>query len=209
MESRPGEGSRFSFEIPLPANEGGTSRVAEVEDVSSLPEGIRVLIAEDNAVNRRVIESMVARPGIRVDVAENGRIALERHRTMPYDIILMDCQMPEMDGYEATGLIRALPGRLSVTPILGVTANAFDEDGERCRLAGMDGHVTKPLNREALLRAMAEAMSIRSLERACETAATCYTGENVTEVQKLHSALGDQSGRSLSPSARREPERTV
>jgi CheY-like chemotaxis protein len=166
VDSRPGKGSLFSFEIPLPASERASSSLADVGEISTLPEGIRVLIAEDNAINRRVTESMVAKPGIQVDAAENGRIALELHLANPYDIILMDCQMPEMDGFKATELIRALPGRLSLTPILGVTASAFEEDGERCKLAGMDGHVTKPVNRETLIRAMTQALKMRSSEGA-------------------------------------------
>jgi CheY-like chemotaxis protein len=95
---------------------------------------------------------------VRAELAGNGRQAVERHRERPYDLILMDCQMPEMDGYEATRVIRQMEGVAGQTPILGVTANAFAEDRERCLAAGMDGHVPKPVSWQALSDAMAGSM---------------------------------------------------
>ncbi|MGD0500356.1 MAG: ATP-binding protein [Bryobacteraceae bacterium] len=158
VESRLGHGARFSVEIPVPPGKAALPAAAQARGSVRLPAGLRVLVAEDNPVNQRVIERMVARTGARVDVAGNGRRAVELHSERPYDIILMDCQMPEVDGYEATALIRALPDSRSLTPILGVTANAFSEDRERCHSAGMDGHVAKPLGREALLEAMSKVL---------------------------------------------------
>ena len=89
-----------------------------------------------------------------MDIAENGREALDLHRAAPYDMILMDCQMPELDGYEATAQIRSLPGIASEVPIIGVTANAFIEDRERCLRVGMNDYVAKPLTPQTLLAAM-------------------------------------------------------
>src|SRR5690606_21466663 len=98
-------------------------------------------------------------PGVRIDVAENGKIAVERASKQTYDLILMDVQMPEMDGYDATRAIRALDGDRGHVPILGVTANVMRTELERCTEAGMDGHVTKPFQREELLEAMAQVLA--------------------------------------------------
>jgi signal transduction histidine kinase/ActR/RegA family two-component response regulator len=155
VESCLGEGSTFMFELPLAAAETGAgSADAELPLMSELSPGLRILVAEDNLINQKVTCAMVARAGAHVDIAENGRIAVERHQACPYDMILMDCQMPELDGYEATALIRALPGSASRVRIIGVTANAFAEDRDRCLRAGMDGYVAKPLSRQSLLAAM-------------------------------------------------------
>jgi CheY-like chemotaxis protein len=129
-----------------------------VPPVSALPPGLRVLVAEDNCVNQKVIAMMLSQAGALVEIAENGRIAVERHRAFPYDMILMDCQMPELDGYEATASIRSFPGSSSLVPIIGVTANAFAEDRDRCIRAGMNGYLAKPLSRQTLLAAMSQFM---------------------------------------------------
>ena len=147
VESELGRGSHFHFEIPAPAAEAAAAQSKPAE--FSLPRGLRVLVAEDNPINLLVTERILAKAGARVDTAENGRIAVERHRSGLYDIILMDCQMPELDGYEATELIRGLDGPGARTPILGVTANAFSEDRERCLRAGMNAYISKPFSRES------------------------------------------------------------
>jgi signal transduction histidine kinase/CheY-like chemotaxis protein len=117
--------------------------------------GLRVLVAEDNEVNQKVVSRMLERLGHRTEVAINGREALERAKTGLFDIILMDCQMPEMDGFEATARIRAaLAGRRRI-PILALTANASDADRQRCLDAGMDAHLSKPLKLERLAEALA------------------------------------------------------
>ena len=107
---------------------------------------LRVLLAEDNPINRRVAERLLQKKGHTTAVASNGREALERIRAEPFDIVLMDVQMPDLDGYAATAAIRKLEatngGHL---PIIGVTAHAMDGDRERCLAAGMDGYVAKPI----------------------------------------------------------------
>lgn len=157
VESRLGEGSTFYFELPIaatevppPDTESGTAQKL------ALTPGIRVLVVEDNRINQKVIANLVSQAGAHVEIAENGQRAVELHRDAPFNVILMDCQMPVMDGYEATALIRALPGRASLVPIIGVTANAFVEDRDRCIRAGMNGFVAKPLSRAALLAAVSE-----------------------------------------------------
>jgi signal transduction histidine kinase/CheY-like chemotaxis protein len=155
VESGLGDGSTFTFELPLaPAEIRAGSAHTRPPLVSELSPGLRVLVAEDNLINQKVTCAMVSRAGADVDIAENGRIAVDLHRACPYDVILMDCQMPELDGYEATALIRSLPGSASRVRIIVVTANAFAEDRDRCLRAGMDDYVAKPLNRQSLLAAM-------------------------------------------------------
>ena len=119
------------------------------------PGGLRVLVAEDNEVNQKVVSRMLERLGHSVEIATNGKDAFERAKASSFDIVLMDCQMPEMDGFEATARIRAaLVGRRRM-PILALTANASDADRQRCLDAGMDAHLSKPLKLEKLADALA------------------------------------------------------
>ncbi len=107
------------------------------------PHGARVLIVEDNAANQKVAVRMVERLGYRADTAGNGDEAVKVLRTVDYDLVLMDCQMPEMDGYEATRQIRR--GERHHTPIVAMTASAMTGDRERCLAAGMDDYISKPI----------------------------------------------------------------
>ncbi|MFI5077068.1 MAG: response regulator, partial [Vicinamibacteria bacterium] len=120
-----------------------------------------ILVVEDNPINQRIAEKMLARLGYRVDTANNGREATARMARTRYDVVLMDCQMPEMDGYEATQRIRAMEARIARTPIVAVTANAMAADRERCLAAGMDDFLSKPLTLAGL-----EAMLARYLAPA-------------------------------------------
>jgi len=109
-----------------------------------------VLVAEDNPVNQKVASALLARLGCRVEVAASGAEAVQKVRQLAYDLVLMDCQMPEMDGFAATREIRRLDGAASRVPIVALTAAAMPEDRERCFASGMDGYLSKPIRREQL-----------------------------------------------------------
>jgi PAS domain S-box-containing protein len=168
VESTVGAGSRFSFTVPLDKDaelspaEAVVEAELEIADVSLTG---RVLIAEDNPTNQLIIAAVLDKYGLRVDVVSNGVEAVNAVRTIPYDLVLMDMQMPEMDGLEATLAIRRLGGKAGAIPVIGVTANAFREDHERCRAAGMQDIVTKPFRWSDLAKRMA-----RYLPQATRTA---------------------------------------
>ena len=111
--------------------------------------GKRILLVEDNALNREIATEIIGMTGVTIDIAENGKIAVEKVMEAPekwYDLIFMDIQMPIMNGYEATAAIRALAGSRGKVPIIAMTANAFAEDVQLARNTGMNEHIAKPLD---------------------------------------------------------------
>ena len=116
-------------------------------------EGFRILLAEDNRINREFALRVLNGLGCEVTTAENGKAAVDHVRSARFDLVLMDCQMPVMDGFEASGLIKAMKsrGEIAPVPILALTANAMKGDRERCLEAGMDDYLTKPVRKKALI----------------------------------------------------------
>lgn len=120
---------------------------------------LRILAAEDNAVNRSVLEGFLAAKGWAVDFAHNGKEAVEAANNRAYDLILMDMRMPVMDGLAATRAIRDLPSTAAMTPIVALTANARREDEAACLAAGMDGYVSKPIDARRLFTTIDEVLA--------------------------------------------------
>jgi len=161
-ESRVGEGSQFTLELSLalgaaPALAGEVAPLFP-DPPQALPRR-RVLLVEDDAVNRTIGVRLLQRLGCDVDLATNGREAVERCAAVEYDGVFMDCQMPEMDGYEATREIRRRERGGRHTRIVAMTAHALQGERERCAEAGMDEYLTKPIERERL-RATVESLAV-------------------------------------------------
>jgi CheY-like chemotaxis protein len=125
----------------------------------SLPVPPRILMAEDNLINQRVGKLILQRAGFAIDLAADGVETLDAHKKQPYDLILMDCQMPVMDGFEASREIRSLP--LPQPTIIAVTANALIGERERCLKAGMDDYLSKPFQAEQLVAVVVKWVAIR------------------------------------------------
>ena len=162
VTSAPGKGSTFWFTVALQNGHGPVPAQSTEETIQSAElrlreqhRGLHVLLAEDNPINAEVVTQIVHAAGLDVTVAGNGRIAFELAATRRYDLILMDMQMPEMDGIEATQAIRRIAA-LADMPILALTANAFAEDRRACLAAGMNDVLTKPIEPATLYRALAQ-----------------------------------------------------
>jgi len=167
FESEPGRGSIFWFELPLETPDKKAvkaeknkpkifKQITPYEDLPSL-QG-RVLLAEDNPANQLIGQTILERIGLQVGVAANGYEVIEALRSVPYDLILMDINMPEMDGIEATASIRELPGTLASIPVIAMTALAMPGDRERFLSQGMDGYISKPIIREELYDCIARIL---------------------------------------------------
>ncbi len=170
VESEPGKGAMFSFTVALPTGEESarTEAAPALAPEDSLPAapadlaGHRILLVEDVEINREIVLALLEPTGLAVDCAENGAEAVEMVRRDPgrYDMIFMDLQMPEMDGFEATKRIRLLDvPRGATLPIVAMTANVFHEDVEKCLAAGMNDHVGKPLEIDKVLAVIRKYLS--------------------------------------------------
>jgi len=156
LTSAPGEGSSFWARIPLPLapKPAAAPERAPKEIVVKPQRHWHVLLAEDNPVNQKLAKLLLSKLGCQVDVASGGVEALRLFAEHTYDAIFMDCQMPDMDGYEATARIRASGTRGHSIPIIATTASSMVGDRERCLAAGMSDYVSKPLNLRDLQRVL-------------------------------------------------------
>ncbi|GEO81250.1 hybrid sensor histidine kinase/response regulator [Pararhodospirillum oryzae] len=139
--------------VRLESRREATDRPAQPAKPRVPQKALRILLAEDNITNQQVAAGRLRRMGHRVDIVANGAEAVEAVRSFPYDLVFMDIQMPEMDGYEATARIRDLPSSAATVPIIAMTANAQESDRARCLAAGMNDYVAKPFQ-QATIQAM-------------------------------------------------------
>ncbi|MCB0637988.1 MAG: response regulator [Lewinella sp.] len=164
VESQRGQGSQFHFTLtyPIASGEAAPAPVAALAEEATITlRGIRILLVEDNTFNAIVAREELedAIPEVSVEVAENGAIAVEKLKAGTFDLVLMDVQMPVMNGYEATEKIRSLANGQPTIPIIAMTANVLKEEVERCFAAGMDDFIGKPFSVDDLLGKMAQLLS--------------------------------------------------
>ncbi|MDP1792907.1 MAG: response regulator [Acidimicrobiales bacterium] len=203
VDSKPGRGSTFSFELPLPSVHG------EQRTVGVSSPAMRVLVVDDINVNRLVARRVLERLGHRVDDAPGGAEAVAAVEATRYDVVFMDLLMPEMDGYTATAQIRALSGPAAATPIIAVTA--LSDSRERCMKAGMNGFVTKPVNRDVMHAALQRTLAPASTPDPSEPQPTRYDAawgavdpRLLTELRGLSGTEGDALVRSVIDAYRTE-----
>ena len=170
VESVPGMGTTFTVFLSLPPGrqEAADPLPAKVLDTTVDFSAVRLLLAEDNEVNREIAVMILSQAGFTVDTAENGQIALDRiasSRPGYYQAVLMDIQMPVMDGYTAARQIRALADpQLSSIPIIAMTANAFAQDRQDAKDAGMQAHISKPLDVEQMMQTIKEVLESNTVQ---------------------------------------------
>ena len=193
FDSEPGRGSSFAFTVPL------DTQLERHDETASAQPGVgadqpsnrrlRILLAEDNHVNQMVIIAMLKGAGHTVDIAGNGIEAVEAVRTKPYDVVLMDIHMPELDGVKATRRIREHGGDNANVPIIAVTANAIKGDAEMYLAAGMDDYVSKPVDRARLHEAIARQCGVHAAAGRADAKRSDPTTTSVETQKELESFI--------------------
>jgi PAS domain S-box-containing protein len=222
IRSEIGRGSEFWFEITLPiseepADEIGTSVVdVTPSQIRAHHAGARILLVEDTPINRDVAQDYLGDAGLRADLAENGKQAIDYLRDNRVDLVLMDLQMPIMDGLTATRFIRTLPG-CERLPIIAMTANAYPEDRQQCLAAGMNDYLAKPIEPEAFYAMLAkwlpagaaspEVDTVREEQAAQDTQPTIKETAK-DQIEKLGSMPGFEGLQRVSL-ARHKPARCI
>jgi signal transduction histidine kinase/AmiR/NasT family two-component response regulator len=173
VNSRPGEGSTFTFVLPLERAEAAPAAEAETMDQGFDISGARVLLAEDHPTNQKVVQLILQSVAVEPVIVENGALALELLKAERFDVVLMDMQMPELDGLSATALLREFERThgLPRTPVIMLTANALDEHVRASHDAGADQHLSKPIRATALIEAIVEAIASSEAASAEQRAA--------------------------------------
>jgi CheY-like chemotaxis protein/HPt (histidine-containing phosphotransfer) domain-containing protein len=199
----PGKGSTFWFVVAL-EHALGPARDEEARAAAQLamatPKPYRILVAEDNPINQLVITQQLLSLGFGVSAVANGEEVLAALDEERFDLIFMDCQMPRLDGYEATRRIRVRPGADSRIPIVALTANAMKGDLERCLAVGMNEYISKPFRQDTLIRTLERWLLGRQLGPPPEPAApSAPTGDDAIDPDRLASlrALGAAAGQDL------------
>jgi CheY-like chemotaxis protein len=165
VDSKEGQGTTFTVTLPFKVEQGAVAAEPVEKPAVLLPDalsGLKILLVEDNAMNREIAVSILEKLGLVVDTAEDGQVAVDKFRhSLPgtYQCILMDIQMPVLDGYEATKAIRSSSHvEASTMPIIAVTADVFAEDVARVTACGMNGYVSKPLDYKKLIQVLLDVL---------------------------------------------------
>jgi len=187
VETALGQGSAFWFQLPFQKGQplGQSVEIKKTKGPQATFVG-KVLVAEDNVINQKVIVRVLEKLGVKPEVVTNGKEALAALGGKDYDLVLMDCQMPEMDGYEAAARIRKhADGRVQRTPVVAMTANAVEGDRERCMQAGMNDYLAKPIDDARLIEVLSEYLTVLSSKKRSEAVLEVGAGVEKQALQKL------------------------
>jgi PAS domain S-box-containing protein len=197
FDSSEHQGTRFWFELPITVEANGEKpdeATTQREPAMPATKG-RILLADDSPANQMVAMAMIRDSGCSVDTANNGLEAVEAVRTLPYDLVLMDISMPEMDGLEATAAIRSLPGDKGRVPVIAMTAHAIVGDREKFLQAGMNDYISKPITKHRLYEILNQWLPLEqaSMQEDSQPSATS------THTQILDTGVFEQLARDTSP----------